>query len=107
MTPAHGLICHSCCGAVCRAATRDANEPGVYPGQIFASHGKLVDVALKDGRDVRCKAAGRLAKERVRLRVGDEVLVKFLLDIDEDAQTPSIVAKQLSSSTNNQDAARR
>ena len=65
------------------------------------------DVALKDGRDVRCKAAGRLAKERVRLRVGDEVLVKFLLDIDEDAQTPSIVAKQLSSSTNIQDAARR
>ena len=75
-----------------RITSRYANEEGVYPGKIFAVHGKLVDVALQDGRDVRCKKAGRLSQARVRLKVGDVVHVKFLLDVDEDSQTPSIVS---------------
>ena len=65
---------------------------GVYVGRIVAAQSaKMLDVVLRDGRDVRCKPAGRLSKERVRLRVGDVVRVKYSLDIDEDGQTPSIV----------------
>ena len=33
----------------------------------------------------------RLRRERVRLRVGDAVRVKYNLDVDEDGQTPSII----------------
>ena len=71
---------------------RATSEEGVYVGRIVASQGKTnIDVVLHDGREVRCKAAGRLAKERVRLRVGDGVRVKYMLDVDEDGQIPSIV----------------
>ena len=75
-----------------KAAKRITSTEGVYVGRIVASFGKeKLDVVLHDGREVRCKAAGRLQKERVRLRVGDAVRVKYNLDVDEDGQTPSII----------------
>jgi translation initiation factor IF-1 len=75
-----------------KAAMRTTSTEGVYVGRIVASFGKeKLDVVLHDGREVRCKAAGRLQKERVRLRVGDAVRVKYNLDVDEDGQTPSII----------------
>ena len=75
-----------------KAAKRITSTEGVYVGRIVASFGKeKLDVLLHDGREVRCKSAGRLQKERVRLRVGDAVRVKYNLDVDEDGQTPSII----------------
>ena len=76
-----------------RATTSDE---GVYVGRIVASFGKAkLDVVLHDGREVRCKKAGRLERERVRLKVGDAVRVKYMLDVDEDGQVPSIVGLDL------------
>ena len=75
-----------------KAATRVTSTEGVYVGRVVASFGQdKLEVLLHDGREVRCKAAGRLRRERVRLRVGDAVRVKYNLDVDEDGQTPSII----------------
>ena len=75
-----------------KAAMRVTSTEGVYVGRVVASFGQdKLEVLLHDGREVRCKAAGRLRRERVRLRVGDAVRVKYNLDVDEDGQTPSII----------------
>ena len=83
--------------ALSRAAMRaTTSDEGVYVGRIVASFGKAkLDVVLHDGREVRCKKAGRLERERVRLKVGDAVRVKYMLDVDEDGQVPSIVGLDL------------
>ena len=52
-----------------------------------------MDVRLADGRDVKCKPAGRLKKARIRLRIGDSVRVQYLLDVDDDLQTPTVVGR--------------
>ena len=76
-----------------RAAARDLDVEGIYSGQITAQHGATLDVRLADGRDVKCKPAGRLKKARIRLRIGDDVRVQYLLDVDEDLQTPTVVGR--------------
>ena len=59
----------------------------------MAQHGATLDVRLADGRDVKCKPAGRLKKARIRLRIGDSVRVQYLLDVDDDLQTPTVVGR--------------
>ena len=76
-----------------RVASRDVEKEGMYPGQITASHGGTLAVTLADGRDVTCKPAGRLLKARIRLRIGDAVMVQYMIDVDEDEQTPTIVGR--------------
>ena len=65
----------------------------MYPGEVTTQHGAVLEVKLTDGRQVKCKVAGRLKKARVLLRVGDVVSVQYLLDVDEDLQTPTIVSR--------------
>ena len=76
-----------------RAAARDLDVEGIYSGQITAQHGAALEVRLADGRAVRCKPAGRLKKGRIRLRIGDDVRVQYLMDVDEDLQTPTVVGR--------------
>ena len=52
----------------------------------YSQRGALEARVLELSESVR-----RLRRERVRLRVGDAVRVKYNLDVDEDGQTPSII----------------
>ena len=50
-----------------KAAMRVTSTEGVYVGRVAASFGQdKLEVLLHDGREVRCKAAGRLQPELTR-----------------------------------------
>ena len=67
-------------------------ELGQFSGTVTAFHGQLVEIALNDGRVVKCKRTGKLSRT-ARLKLTDAVCVQYDLEMDEDDQVPLITGR--------------